>query len=86
MSHDKDGRIPAALSSAEQVWSEFIAALDALAPEARAAFLLHDVFEAHYEDIARLIGQSPDLCRRQVEAARRIALARLNPLPGTEES
>ena len=87
MERDQDIRTPrAAPAHAEQVWSEFVAALDALAPEARAAFLLHAVFEAHYEDIARLLGQPPELCRRQVEAARRLALARLNPSADADEA
>jgi RNA polymerase sigma-70 factor (ECF subfamily) len=67
-------------SSAERVWSEFMAALDVLAPDVRAAFLLHEVFEASYDDIARLIGRPTDTCRTHVEYAREHALSRMQPL------
>ncbi|MGJ7902629.1 sigma factor-like helix-turn-helix DNA-binding protein [Lysobacter sp. 1R34A] len=65
----------AAPSNAERVWLEFLAALHALAPEAQAAFVLHEVFETSYVDIAELIGQPEDLCRAHVERARVHALA-----------
>ncbi|HEY5781596.1 MAG TPA: sigma factor-like helix-turn-helix DNA-binding protein [Lysobacter sp.] len=61
-------------SSADRVWHQFTAALDRLAPEVRVAFLLHEVFEASYDDIARLIGQPADACRAHVEHAREHAL------------
>lgn len=69
--------------NADRIWSEFMATLDALAPDARAAFLLHEVFEASYDDIARLIGQPADTCRAHVEYARKHALARMQP-PGKQ--
>lgn len=47
-----------------------MAALDAMAPETRAAFLLHEVFEASYDEIARLIGLPADTCRSRIEHAR----------------
>jgi DNA-directed RNA polymerase specialized sigma24 family protein len=53
----------------ERVWMEFQGAMRCLEPEARAAFLLHEVFEASYEDIAMLIGLPEDTCRRLVERA-----------------
>ncbi|MDR7097865.1 RNA polymerase sigma-70 factor (ECF subfamily) [Lysobacter niabensis] len=70
-------------SSVERVWSEFMSALDALAPDVRAAFLLHEVFEAGYDDIASLIGQPADTCRTHVEYAREHALSRMRP-PGRQ--
>ena len=70
-------------SNADRIWSEFMAALDALAPDARAAFLLHEIFETSYDDIAKLIGQPADTCRTHVESAREQALARLRP-PGKQ--
>jgi RNA polymerase sigma-70 factor (ECF subfamily) len=60
----------AAPSNAERVWLEFLAALRSLAPEAQAAFVLHEVFETSYVDIAELIGQPEDVCRAHVERAR----------------
>lgn len=64
-------------SSADRIWSEFMAALDTLAPDVRAAFLLHEIFETNYDDIARLIGQPADTCRSHVEYAREHALSRM---------
>ena len=34
----------------------FLALLERLAPEERAAFLLHEIFESGYDDIARILG------------------------------
>lgn len=64
-------------SNADRIWSEFMAALDTLAPDVRAAFLLHEIFEASYDDIARLIGQPAETCRDHVEYAREHALPRM---------
>lgn len=74
-----DHEIQAMTPNADRIWFEFMAALDALAPDARAAFLLHEIFEASYGDIARLIGQPADTCRTHVEYAREHALARMQP-------
>ncbi|MGO4259456.1 sigma factor-like helix-turn-helix DNA-binding protein [Lysobacter sp. TAB13] len=65
----------AAPSQAERIWLDFLRALQALAPEAQAAFVLHVIFETSYADIARMIGQPAELCRQQVEHARAHALA-----------
>ncbi|HEY5804957.1 MAG TPA: sigma factor-like helix-turn-helix DNA-binding protein [Lysobacter sp.] len=67
-------------SKADRVWSEFMTALDGLAPDTRAAFLLHEVFEASYDEIARLIGEPVDTCQAHVEYARAHALACMKPL------
>jgi RNA polymerase sigma-70 factor (ECF subfamily) len=61
----------------QQVWAQFKAALDALAPEVRAAFLLHHGFGLPPDDIAILIGQPADACRHMVELARRAARERI---------
>src|SRR5262245_25449347 len=49
----------------------FLALLERLAPEERAAFLLHDVFEADYAEIAAALDKSEDACRQIVSRARR---------------
>jgi RNA polymerase sigma-70 factor, ECF subfamily len=49
----------------------FLALLERLAPEERAAFLLHDVFEAEYAEIAAALDKSEDACRQIVSRARR---------------
>lgn len=71
-------------SSAERVWREFLIALHALPPAARAALLLHAVFEAGYDDIALLIGEPAPACRAHVAHARAQALVRMAALCGRE--
>lgn len=48
----------------------FLAVLERLAPEARAAFLLHDVFDRDYPEIARVLDKSEAACRQIVRRAR----------------
>jgi RNA polymerase sigma-70 factor (ECF subfamily) len=49
----------------------FLAVLERLAPEERAAFLLHDVFDTDYGEIARILGKSEAACRQIVSRARK---------------
>jgi RNA polymerase sigma-70 factor (ECF subfamily) len=48
----------------------FMVLLERLAPEERAAFLLHEVFDSSYPDIARILGRSEAACRQIVHRAR----------------
>jgi len=48
-----------------------LALLERLAPEERAAFLLHEVFESGYDDIARILGKSEAASRQMVSRARK---------------
>jgi RNA polymerase sigma-70 factor (ECF subfamily) len=66
----------------------FLALLERLAPEERAAFLLHDVFDSGYDDIAGILGKSETTCRQIVSRARkrvRDARPRLEVAPGAKE-
>jgi RNA polymerase sigma-70 factor (ECF subfamily) len=49
----------------------FLAVLERLAPEERAAFLLHEMFDSGYDDIARILGKSEAACRQIVSRATR---------------
>jgi RNA polymerase sigma-70 factor (ECF subfamily) len=49
----------------------FLAVLERLAPEARAAFLLHDLFDSDYGAIAEILGKSEVACRQIVTRARK---------------
>ena len=49
----------------------FLVVLERLAPEERAAFLLHEVFDSDYADIAGILGKSEAACRQIVHRARR---------------
>jgi RNA polymerase sigma-70 factor (ECF subfamily) len=48
----------------------FLFMLERLAPEARAAFLLREVFDADYDEVAKAIGKSEAACRQIVHRAR----------------
>ncbi|HTI46320.1 MAG TPA: RNA polymerase sigma-70 factor [Casimicrobiaceae bacterium] len=53
----------------------FLVVLERLAPEERAALLLHDVFDCDYADISRILGKSEPACRQIVHRARERARA-----------
>jgi len=76
---------------ADDVSIAFLVLLDCLTPEARAAFLLREVFDADYDQIAVAIGKS-EISARQIvhRARRRVAKARgaersRAPLPPQEQ-
>jgi RNA polymerase sigma-70 factor (ECF subfamily) len=48
----------------------FLTVLERLAPDARAAFLLHEVFDADYAEIAQILGKSEAACRQIVHRAK----------------
>lgn len=60
----------ALLERADNISIAFLAVLERLAPEARAAFLLREVFEADYDEIARTLGKSEAACRQLVHRAK----------------
>jgi RNA polymerase sigma-70 factor, ECF subfamily len=64
-------RPDAATELASDLSVAFLALLERLAPEERAAFLLHDVFESDYEEISAALGKSTTACRQIVSRARR---------------
>jgi RNA polymerase sigma-70 factor (ECF subfamily) len=49
----------------------FLVVLERLAPEERAAFLLHEVFDSGYDEIAQVLGKSEAACRQLVSRARK---------------
>src|SRR5262249_47652352 len=61
----------AAAEVASDLSLAFLALLERLAPEERAAFLLHDVFETDYAGISAALGKSETACRQIVSRARR---------------
>jgi RNA polymerase sigma-70 factor (ECF subfamily) len=54
----------------------FLALLEALAPDERAAFVLHDIFDDDYADIAGTLGKSEAACRQMVHRARERVMSR----------
>jgi RNA polymerase sigma-70 factor (ECF subfamily) len=59
---------PAELSSSLSI--AFLVVLEQLAPDERAAFLLHEVFDTEYAEIAQILGKSEAACRKIVSRAR----------------
>ncbi|MEX3955486.1 RNA polymerase sigma-70 factor [Trinickia sp. EG282A] len=55
---------------ADDVSVAFLLLLERLTPEARAAFLLHEVFDADYAEVAQAIGKSEAACRQLVSRAK----------------
>jgi RNA polymerase sigma-70 factor (TIGR02957 family) len=55
---------------ADDVSFAFLAMLERLAPEARAAFLLREVFDADYDEVAQALGKSEAACRQLVHRAK----------------
>jgi RNA polymerase sigma-70 factor, ECF subfamily len=61
----------AATELASDLSMAFLSLLERLAPEERAAFLLHDVFDSDYDEIATALDKSEAACRQIVSRARR---------------
>jgi RNA polymerase sigma-70 factor (ECF subfamily) len=57
--------------TADSLSLTFLHLLEKLSPVERAVFLLRDVFDYPYDDIARIVGKSPDNCRQILARARR---------------
>lgn len=58
------------LERADDISMAFLALLERLAPEARAAFLLREVFDADYAEVAQALGKSEAACRQIVSRAK----------------
>jgi RNA polymerase sigma-70 factor (ECF subfamily) len=58
------------LDLADDLSIAFLTLLERLAPEERAAFLLHEVFDVGYAEIASVIERSEAACRQVVHRAR----------------
>ena len=58
------------LEQADQISLALLLMLERLTPEARAAFLLREVFDAEYDEIARILAKSAANCRQLVRRAR----------------
>ncbi|HVO04504.1 MAG TPA: RNA polymerase sigma-70 factor [Candidatus Cybelea sp.] len=66
---------PAALPSdrmelAESLSMALLMVLERLSPDERAAFLLHEVFETDYPEVARILGKTEPACRQLVHRAK----------------
>jgi RNA polymerase sigma-70 factor, ECF subfamily len=69
-----DDRVPDPAAAAEQADSlsmAFLLLLERLTPVERAAFLLHDVFDYRYDEVAEIVGRTEANCRQLALRARR---------------
>jgi len=58
------------LERADDISVAFLALLERLSPEARAAFLLREVFDADYAEVAQTLGKTEAACRQIVSRAK----------------
>jgi RNA polymerase sigma-70 factor (ECF subfamily) len=56
---------------ADSIGAALLVVLDSLSPAERVAFVLHDVFAVPFEEIADVVGRSPDATRQLASRARR---------------
>ena len=56
---------------AESVGLALLVVLDTLAPAERLAFVLHDLFDVSFDEIAGILGRSPEAARQLASRARR---------------
>jgi RNA polymerase sigma-70 factor (ECF subfamily) len=56
---------------AESVGTALMIVLDRLSPAERVAFVLHDVFAVPFDDVAAVLGRTPDASRQLASRARR---------------
>jgi RNA polymerase sigma-70 factor (ECF subfamily) len=60
----------AQLELRDRVTMAFVSVLECLGPDERAVFLLHDVFDYDYGEVAQYLGKSEPSCRQIVHRAR----------------
>jgi len=60
----------AALEAAGDISTAFLLMLERLGPEERAVFLLHQVFEFGYGEVAAMVGKTEPACRKILQRAR----------------
>jgi RNA polymerase sigma-70 factor (ECF subfamily) len=78
---DAEGLSPdAATELADDLSFALLLALDRLSPLERAAFLLHDVFDLQFSEVARMIDRTETACRQLATRARR-AVRDARPAP-----
>jgi RNA polymerase sigma-70 factor (ECF subfamily) len=55
----------------ESVNMAFLVVLDAMTPAERVAFIMHDVFQYPFPEVAEIVGRTPAACRQLASSARR---------------
>ena len=70
---------------ADSLSMSFLVMLERLTPVERAVFLLHDVFDYDFEEVARIVHRTPATCRQHAVRARRF-IAENRPRFDTNEA
>ncbi|HJS26217.1 MAG TPA: sigma-70 family RNA polymerase sigma factor, partial [Actinomycetota bacterium] len=73
---DEEPDIAPHADTADSLSMAFLVLLESLSPVERAVFLLREVFDYGYDEIARVVGKSEDNCRQIAVRARRQVEAR----------
>ena len=68
----------------ESVHMAFLVVLESMTPAERVAFVLHDVFQYPFAEVAEVLGRSAAACRQLATSARR--RIRASPAPATPPS
>jgi RNA polymerase sigma-70 factor, ECF subfamily len=68
---DSQDEVAAAAETADSLSMAFLVLLESLTPVERAVFLLHDVFDYGYDEIAGIVGRTEANCRQIAVRARR---------------
>lgn len=68
---DAESDVAGHAETADSLSMAFLVLLESLTPVERAVFLLREVFEYDYEEIASIVGKSEDNCRQIAVRARR---------------
>ena len=63
----------------DSVRMAMLVVLERLSPAERAAFVLHDVFQFSFVEVARIVGRTPAACRQLASRARRRVRAETSP-------
>jgi RNA polymerase sigma-70 factor, ECF subfamily len=58
-------------SQSESISMAFLVLLESLTPDERAVFLLREVFDYEYEEIAHILGKEPATCRQLLSRAKK---------------
>jgi RNA polymerase sigma-70 factor, ECF subfamily len=69
------------VTQAESISMAFLVLLESLTPLERAVFLLHEVFDYGYDDVAAIVGRSEPACRQLYRRARQHVLERRPRFP-----
>jgi RNA polymerase sigma-70 factor (ECF subfamily) len=74
------------IDEAESISMAFLVLLESLTPLERAVFLLREVFEFGYDEIAGIVGRREDACRQSFHRAKRYLAQRRSRFRSSSES